>query len=347
MPPKIPPLPPEPSEEIELAAADWLVLKDRGLTTAQQQDFARWLLLDPRHAEVFRALESTWSLMGEDQQISARMQPPPHGETQVIPFPRRRRRLPVVLAAAAALVIGLVTWQNLGPASNAPFESVATTDVGALRRLDLPDGTVVQLNTDSRLEIAYTAGQRRVSLIRGEAHFTVAKNPQRPFIVSASGVDVRAVGTAFNVRLRAESVDVLVTEGRVNVASLHSQVTSAAPQSSVAETQLSAGQRTSVPLAAAPTLAPILTIPELEIRHALAWQERRLEFESATLLEMASEINRYNRHKLTIGDPRLESHRFGGSFPAGDYATFVRLLENNFGVVAERRERETILRLPN
>jgi len=77
----------------------------------------------------------------------------------------------------------------------------------------------------------------------------------------------------------------------------------------------------------------------------LAWQEHRLDFDATPLVEIVAEINRYNRHKLAIADARLNDQRFGGSFPAGDYETFVRMLEANFGVVAERGSGVTRLRL--
>jgi transmembrane sensor len=81
----------------------------------------------------------------------------------------------------------------------------------------LPDGSVLQLNTDSVVETAYSPTERRVRLKKGEAFFSVAKNPQRPFWVDVGAVSVRAVGTAFNVRFRPEAVEVLVKEGKVSV----------------------------------------------------------------------------------------------------------------------------------
>ena len=348
MPPKIPPLPPEPLEAIEAAAADWLVLKDRGLTAAQQQDFARWLELDERHAEVFHALEAAWQFLRSGQRpVRKPPVPAPPTEGALLRFSRRRSSRVAAWATAAAAAIALAgwVWQHVAPtAPAARFRSVTATDVGALQRLDLPDGSLVQLNTNSAIEIVYGANERRVKLQRGEAHFTVEEDAQRPFIVTAGGVDVRAVGTAFNVRLRQESVDVLVTHGKVNIAP--PRTAAVAPAARAPDTFLVAGQRTSIALAPALKPPPVISVPEVEIKQALAWQERRLDFDSAPLAEMVAEINRYNHHQLVIADARLEAQRFGGSFPAGDYTTFVRLLENNFGVIAERRDDETVLRLP-
>lgn len=88
-------------------------------------------------------------------------------------------------------------------------------------------------------------------------------------------------------------------------------------------------------------------VPPAEIQQTLAWRARRLDFDAVPLADIVVEINRHNRHKLVIADPRLNGQRFGGSFPAGDYETFVRMLETSFGVVAERGSDETRLRLKN
>lgn len=231
-------------------------------------------------------------------------------------------------------------------------EPVVVTEVGGFRRYELPDGSVATLNTDSRIEVGYTESERRVALVRGEAHFEVMKDKVHPFIVSAGGVDVRAVGTAFNVRYRAEGVEVMVTEGKVAVAG--PEAPKAVTQGDVTPVKgeaaeplyLIAGERTVVSLAPDQPPAPVVTVAPSEIKQALAWQERRLEFEETPLALMVEEINRYNRTKLVIADPRLAGRTFGGSFPSGDYEAFVRLLEQNFGVVAERRSDEIRLRLP-
>lgn len=129
---------------------------------------------------------------------------------------------------------------------------------------------------------------------------------------------------------------------------------SPAPQEAVqadGERVLSAGQRVVVTVsespsaAAAPTTGVIVPLAADELQRQLAWQERRLEFVLAPLAEIAAEFNRYNRHKIVIADDRLAARRFGGSFLANDPARFVRMLQDNFSVLAEKRESETVLRL--
>ena len=332
---------------IEEAAANWLVARDRGFSRERERELERWLEADARHAAAFNALAETWALMGESRVV------PVECDRSALRGARSRQTwIATTLAAAAAVLVG-VGWWRLGHVSEtdtaAPFTLASSTEVGVLRTVPLPDGSIIQLNTDSAVDVQYSAAERRVKLARGEAHFTVAKHRDRPFIVSVAGVDVRVMGTVFNVRLRPGTVDVLVTQGKVRV---DAPVVAARTESLPVEgrrAELTAGQKLSIELQS-PTApaAPAVTRTELsagEIKQALAWKSRRLDFDAARLDQIVAEMNRYNRHQLVVVDPRLTERRFGGSFPAGDCETIVRMLETNFGVVAERKDGETWLRL--
>lgn len=343
--------------QIEERAAAWLVERDQGLAPERERELTQWLRADPRHAAAFAALAETWNLIGDRATIEEERAAPDLervGEW-------RRWRVPLGLAAAALVAVAATgLWR--APEETRPFGSSraafvleAATEIGGHRSLQLPDGSAIGLNTDSAVEVRFDAGVRRVRLLRGEAHFTVTRQPDRPFIVSAAGVDVRVVGTIFNIRLRPESVDVLVTEGKVRVgaAAEGRVVTAETGESGPAISELIAHQKVSIARAVAPALSlpvtPPLPVPPVkvspaEIRQALAWQTQRLDFDGTPLREIVEEFNRYNRHKLVVADPRLEAQRFGGSFPASDYTTFVRMLEADFGVVAERSAGETRLR---
>ena len=106
----------------------------------------------------------------------------------------------------------------------------------------LDDGSVAELNRGAEIEVNYTVAERRVVLRRGEALFTVAKNPARPFVVRAGGVDVRAVGTAFNVKLAGPNLEVLVTEGTVHVSQQTPATSASAPTELTMLAALTAGQ---------------------------------------------------------------------------------------------------------
>ena len=332
-------------DAIAAAAAVWLGLRDRGMSEAETAEFIRWLEQDARHAEVFAELDGAWKNLDRLHVLR------PAGAAGIdadLLAPRRRaqphRRGYYAAVAAAAAIAFVILWRPWF--GDSPERLAVVTAVGAYQKLDLPDGSVVQLNTDSAIEINFTAGERRVRLVRGEVLFKVAKNPARPFIVTAGQVDVRAVGTAFNVRLRAERVEVLVTEGRVRVDDSAKGESLLQPRADAEPPLLGAGERASIALpAAGPAAATVQPVAPLEVERALAWQERRLEFDAVPLREVVEEFNRYNTHKLVIGDPRLEARRFGGTFRADSYETFVRLLETNFGVTAEHTGQRTILRL--
>jgi transmembrane sensor len=342
------PLPP-PTER-EAAALAWFSRCRQGLSAEQETEFQNWLTADPRHAALFNEFDGTWELLGRVSQATPMAIPT---------VPRSFRWAPLVrlglsVAAAAALVVTYFSWWR-----PSHYSGAASTAVGALRSLQLPDGSLVMLNTDSALTAAFTPEERRITLERGEAHFAVARNPDRPFIVEVGGIAVRAVGTAFKVHLEAEVVEVLVTEGKVRVDDAitgRSLLTSPAGSNheslpALGQPVLATGQKVVLALPAAVDTpasrrGEVAAIPvsREEIQRELAWQERRLDFELATLREIAAEFNRYNHHKLVIGDPDLAQKRFGGSFRPDDLAGFVRMLQQNFGVAVDETERATVLR---
>jgi transmembrane sensor len=316
---------------IEDASAVWLARRDRGLTAAEQDEFLQWLAEDPRHRACFAFQEKSWTDLDALSLWRPEHSSRPNPDLLVQTEPERPRLwLQVAACLVVALGVGLVLWDtpDLVQAAAAP------TQLAAQREYDqqvLEDGSVIDLNRGSAVEVRYTAAERRVWLTNGEAHFTVAHNPARPFIVRAGKVDVRAVGTAFNVRLDPGAVEVLVTEGRVQLT----------PPPGVAEPPiLHAGQRA---LLAADQPAAIDTVAADEMARLLAWQPRQLEFDSARLADVVAAFNRHNRLQLAIGDPTLADLPIGASFRSNNVEGFVRLLEASFGVKAERADENRIV----
>ena len=347
-----------PSDDaIDQLAADWLGRRDGGLGRADEAELQRWLSADRRHAIAFARLEAASHAL--DQLVAFRpatantLDPDPPlraRRVQTGQRPRRRLRLAPIWAAAAALVLGFVVLRpNFSPL--APTTTLLSTQVGGWRSEILEDGSRLALNTDSEVEIKFTARERRVELQRGEVLFTVAKEAARPFVVYASGVRVRAVGTAFNVRVSEQGVDVLVTEGQVRLDdAVRGQSLLPSPADDRDAPVLTAGHRAVIPSAVQAAnpgtlTVTVTTIEASEMLRRLAWQEQRLEFGPSPLREVAAEFNRYNRHQLVVADERTAAISVGGSFRADDHETFVRLLESSFDIVAERNNRETILRL--
>jgi transmembrane sensor len=239
-------------------------------------------------------------------------------------------------ALAASLVVAAMWWQR---SSSIPDEAIASSEISAVahayERRVLPDGSIIELNAGASIEVRLSAWERHVTLRHGEALFTVSRDSARPFIVRANGVDVRALGTAFNVRLGPRAVEVLVTEGRVKVARASSHL-SPAPV-------VAAGHRAVVELSsgAAPRIA---AVSAAEIARELAWQTRLLDFSSTPLSEVIAEFNRSNRTQLVLADAELATLPIVASLRSDNVETLVRLLESTAKVRAERTGDKIVLR---
>jgi transmembrane sensor len=230
------------------------------------------------------------------------------------------------LAAAAALIAVFL----LGQRRPAVAELVLTGPTGSpIEAHNLADGSVVELNRGAELAVAFSPAERHVRLERGEAHFTVAKNPDRPFIVSAAGIDVRAVGTQFDVRFDATELDVVVTEGRVKVGSIP---------------LVSAGERAVVALAPGGPPPRRETLSAGQLDRLLRWRPRELDFNGAVLTEFVAAFNRYNAVQLVIADPALADIKLSARLRSDNVDALVRLLERGFDIRAERVGNEILLR---
>ena len=319
---------------IEAMAASWLAQREEGFTPEQETEFLRWRLADPRHGEAVDRLEETCALLEQLPELrgDSRLEPAagipapaaPTNQSQNAPQPRRARigRWVALGGLAAALVAAAVLWRA---DESAPLQATYATAPADYRRVQLPDSSVAQLNGGPHLQVDYTGRERLVKLEAGEAHFHVAKDEARPFVVRTQGLRVIAVGTAFNVRVAAAGVDVLVTEGVVRVE--RESAPAAAP------IVLAAGERTVVSESVA---LPVQQVDNTEIKETLAWQEPRLVFVEAPLAEVVARFNERNRVQLELGDPALGQSLVGGTFRRDDVETFVRLLEQSGDFITER-----------
>ncbi len=325
-------------EAIDRTAGEWFWRSEGRLSEGEKIELQQWLAADPRHVEQFRQYNEAWSLLDDLSAAGS--------------IGRRARRPGLIswsavsLAAAALLAIGLFLRPHIarGPGL-VSYESV--TDASMIRKLELPDGSVIRLNSATTVLVDFDSAKRSVRLQRGEAHFTVAKDPKRPFLVGVAGMSVRAVGTAFNVSLHGAAVEVFVNEGRV-------QIVSAGPAPVLSATTASeppvvrAGEKAVVSLpslSAADAAHVVSAVSPAEAAQILAWQERTLEFDQTPLSVIVAEFNRYNQHQLSIADLELGRRTFGGTFRADNYEMLVELLESRFGVSADRTGSNTVLRL--
>jgi transmembrane sensor len=227
------------------------------------------------------------------------------------------------IAAAAVLVLSVALIHRYGDLFT---RDLYATAIGGHEIVPLPDGSRIELNTDTRVRTSLTADTRSVWLERGEAYFDVARDPSRPFVVYAGNRRVTVLGTKFSVRLDpdAKRVQLAVAEGRVQFDEL--RVSEPAPP------MIAIGGEKVIAEGAA-TRVESRSVQSVETD--LSWRQGLLTFDQTTLAAAAEEFNRYNRKRLVVA-PAAAEIRIGGSFEAANVDGFVRLLHDSFGLnVAE------------
>lgn len=325
-------------------AADWLARRDAGFAPDEEQAFLAWCAADPRNAAAVTQLENSWSAL--DRPLLAGVENEVIERLSAYARRRKQRRRGTIATVMALLVAGGAFWWSAGKLGTVPARE--RTVVLAPAQEILADGTVVELKRGARVAVNFTADARRVVLRGGGAHFQVAKEPARPFIVSAGQLEVRAVGTGFLVQVSPKVVEVLVTEGTVAVEVAGPDPVAPAP-AAVPERRpaltLEAGHRTVLDLAAERLAAPqVLSVTAPEMAERLGWRARRFEFTRAPLSEAVALLNRYNNVQFVLTDATLADERISGIFRADNVDGFVHMLASGLPVTIERTSERILVR---
>lgn len=359
-------------QEIAEDAAEWFArLETEPPSEATRVEFVQWLTRSPVHIEEFlrvsglhfalsRELKSEPDLFGD---VLAEANVAHDNVVRMTdverPSIRRERnaaRQVRLLWTAAAVLLGaagiaaIVSLTGLLPTADRGERF--TTTIGEQRRVVLPDGSGVYLNTGTEILVRMDDRLRRVDLIRGEAIFDVAKNPARPFRVVSGIAAVEAIGTRFNVYRQQERTVVTVVEGRVLVSPLEEAVQSPlavdaggrarpdrgpaiSPGASdrVTETGvvLNAGHKVTVM-----TDGTVAEPGPADVERATSWISGRMVFDSDTLATVVAEFNRYNTERLVIVDPELSDRRITGIFRVDAPESFLALLASLDRISVER-----------
>lgn len=306
----------------EQSALYWLSRRRLKLMTKRDEAcFEAWLS-EPANARAYRDAEAgieQFGMVASDEDVR-RMR-----EAALAIGPARRRiAIPLrLVAATAAVAMGAGIWfavdhpgAEISPLASIvdgggqPAVAVATrryaTRIGERSRFTLDDGSIVSLNTNSVLEVAFTAGQRNVRLLQGEGLFQVTKNKDRPFIVTAGGLRTTAIGTAFDVRLDRGRVRVVLTAGRVIVDSVRSGTAPGLP--AIDPVSLQPGEQ----LAVDENHAVVVSAADVE--RATSWRQGQLIFRDEPLASALAEMNRYTRDQIIVQDPKIAGLRISGVF---------------------------------
>jgi transmembrane sensor len=336
------------------AAAAWhAVMSSEPLPESDRIAFSDWLLKSPTHVEEYARLSavreqlldpsmfdgiSLDELIGRiDPKVESLSQADPERRVRDADIPtrrliRRRFSRPAFAIAASLLlacVLGVAAWHE--PLSSWFSDLNSTVDyataIGEQRSIVLPDGSIAELNTRSKLSLHFDAATREAILNDGEALFRVAKDAKRAFRVYSGDTVVQALGTEFTVRRDANRTTVTVLEGRVSVAP-----SSPESSASISQVELGASQRIVV---AAGKAIDARTIEKIDTESALAWKARRLVFDDSQLDEVVAEFNRYNTRQIRLEGVELEKRAITGVFNANDPDSFLAFLQGAEGVTVD------------
>jgi transmembrane sensor len=337
--------------EIDGAAALWDIrLRSHACTDADREAFKAWRESDPRHHVAYERLQSALGTLRhavEHPQLRALRE-----RAEVMTRRSAARRASIRLSIAAgiaftamgiAALVGPHPWRpTLNGTESLPAalaldehtgDRTYVTGARERRTIALPDGSTATLNAATRLETHWLAHERRVRLLSGQVMFRVAKDATRAFIVTAGDRTVTALGTAFDVRLDADKVQVTLLEGRVAVRGLGR----AAYQPRI---ELTPNQQ----LVAIDGEAPIVNV--VDVARSTGWAEGQVFFTDEALPAAVAEMNRYSAQEIVVGDSSLARYRINGMFRSGNQDGFVGAVTTYYPIDAHRDDQGRIVLVP-
>ena len=335
-------------KRIQEQACLWISRMDHGLSSTEKQELTIWINQDKSHHKMLLAMASSWDDISVLKELNGLF------PIEKVPNKPRSKMFTGVIAASL-LLVSLVGVNLLKSHSFLMFSEQASvvktqtfkTRIGEQTSFTLSDGSIIQLNTNSIVTVAYTPYQRQLTLIRGEANFEVAKDKERPFTVKAGQQSFTALGTIFNVQKDNEqAMELLVTEGKVlitraiepleNITQAFKNPTSAHLPGSV----VISGEKSVI---ANNQVTPASKISSDNAQRDLAWQQGILIFEGEPLDQVLNEVSRYTRTRFTLSNDELSSLKVAGYFKAGDINGLLASLNSNFNINYTRVSNNTIV----
>ncbi len=313
-------------QEIDHIAAGWAARRCNDFSADDAAMLDAWIEADPRHFGAYMKAEAVLARLDQAGAAGTEALRPKDAPAGPVLTKRRVILMGATAACLTAAVVGTTAVRRLLE------EEVYATDIGESKEIALSDGSIVTLNTNTRIAVRYTEDLRKIALLQGEALFDVAKNKRRPFIVQAHDTQVRAVGTSFTVKLVSqELVQVMVREGVIEIR--RPNVPEALP------VRLAANN-----MALAPVKAPISTapIPTAQIKENLAWRHGLIAFDNETLADAAREFGRYSNIQIQVA-PGLQGQTVTGLFVSTDPIGFARAAARSLDLRVDVRNREVLI----
>ncbi|WIO74175.1 FecR family protein [Porticoccaceae bacterium LTM1] len=260
-------------------ACEWAVrLRGENVDDSLLDQFSEWLTTSEDHRIAFTQIAD---FSGELDVVKA--MPMDHLIPEAKQTAKPRFGWLRLSGGFAVAAIAVVAWLGLQP--TLPVEHYQT-NVGKQLTVSLSDGSTVELNTDSELEVRFDDEHRTIRLVKGEVFFNTAKDSERPFIVEIGDVSAQVLGTSFNVyRTTEQAATVVVTEGAVRVASTHypSQATILEADQAAAYNHESG-------------IEPI----KVDLEAITAWRHQQVKFDNTPLHEVVATLNRYSSTPISL-----------------------------------------------
>jgi transmembrane sensor len=324
MPTETVPLPPQVVER----ASEWFVLmREPAVSAGEREQFVAWLLASPQHVGAYIDIARLWGDASQvdplldvsiDPQIPSNISQFPGNRTAAdAPPPARGFSRPLQMAAGllitGAICLGL--WLKL-------TAGVTYSDgIAEQRSITLEDGSLVRLDSSSKLIVRFSKRERTLELAEGQALFQVTHDAERPFIVTSGGVSVRAVGTEFNVNGLSERTVVTVVAGKVRLSG----------SASLRDASVSTGQQASID-----RRGQVEMQANADVAASTGWLQHRLIYQGSRLGDVVEEFNRYNRIPIVLTDPKLTDMRINAVFHTTDSASLLQFLGGLEGVRVQR-----------
>ena len=315
---------PPTAKPIREQAASWLLRANSPEWNAEsQQQLDAWLTDSEFHRASYWRLEAAWA---EASRLAA-LRPPDRSD-----WPLRRLFNPGAWKVVAAAMLFAVAGAAIYQIYSTPDVREYATPVGGHRTLTLPDGTVIELNTDTIIRIANDLSKPKVWLTKGEAYFQIVHNPRRSFVVIAGDHKVTDLGTKFVIHRTEKGIEVALLEGRAQLDSIGKDT----PQRS---TELTPGE---IATATSDSMS-VTKKPVQSLSNELSWRKGLLVFDGTTLADAVADFNRYNVEKIVIRDPSVMQLRVNGTFPVHARQEFVDVAQTVFGLRIKAQGGNTLI----
>jgi len=341
-------------EQIQEQACLWISRMDRGLSSTEQRDLVIWCNQNSTHHSTLLEMASYWDDVSVLNELS--------GLFPLEKVKKSNNKFAAIALAASVAIISLLSTNALIDQSFLPFlpslhEQSLTqiqtlkTPIGEQRSFTMNDGTHIQLNTNSIVEIAYTSSFRQLTLVQGEARFDVAKDKSRPFTVTSGEKSFTALGTIFNVQKSDNhEMELMVTEGRVLITKANEALAvikqtllttnENTQQSELPGLLVISGEKAVI---AQHVNTPVEKISLDQVQRDLAWQQGMLIFDGEPLSKALVEVSRYTSSRFKLLDPKMGNLKVSGYFKANDIDGLLASLNSNFNINYSKSADSTIL----